>query len=421
MNDAAQPGRACLYLDCPGGVSGDMLLGALIDLGVEPEAIAAPLRSLPLGDWSLSAREVRRAGLRATHAIVQVAQEAEPARTLAEIEALLGAGALPEGIRERAVAVFRRLAEAEARVHGEPLERAHVHEVGRTDAVIDIVGTLLALDRLAIAAVHCSALPLATEGATRSAHGPLPLPAPATLEILSRVSAPIRAGATVARGEQVTPTGAALVAELATFGRPPLRLERVGVGAGTRDDPDHANILRAWIGVAAAPSEPAAPAAALPVRPVVVLETNVDDVTGEQVGFAVERMRAAGALDVWLAASAMKKGRSGLQVTAVARPEAESAVAMSMLRELPTLGVRVRDERRYEAERELRRVETPLGPATVKVRRLPGEAPAVAPEYEDCATLARESGRPIGEVFAIVEAAAWAAILASPDGAASAE
>ena len=421
MSDAAQPDRACLYLDCPGGVSGDMLLGALIDLGVEPEAIAAPLRSLPLGEWSLSAREVRRAGLRATQAIVHVAQEAEPAQTLAGIEALLGAGALPEGIRARAVAVFRRLAGAEARVHGEPVERVHVHEVGRTDAVVDIVGTLLAIERLGIGAVHCSALPLATEGATRSAHGPLPLPAPATLEILSRVSAPIRVGAPATRGEQVTPTGAALVAELATFGRPALRLERVGVGAGARDDPDHPNILRAWIGVAAAPSEPAAPAAALPVRPVVVLETNVDDVTGEQAGFAVERMRAAGALDVWLAASAMKKGRSGLQVTAVARPEAESAVAMSMLRELPTLGVRVRDERRYETERELRRVATPLGPAMVKVRRLPGEAPAIAPEYEDCATLARESGRPIGEVFAIVEAAAWAAILASPDEAASAE
>ncbi len=409
MSDAA-----CLYLDCPGGVSGDMLLGALIDLGVEPEAIAAPLRSLPLGEWSLSAREVRRAGLRATHAIVQVAREAEPARTLAEIEALLGAGALPEGIRARGAAVFRRLAEAEARVHGEALERAHVHEVGRTDAVIDIVGTLLALDRLAIGAVHCSALPLAAEGATRSAHGPLPLPAPATLEILSRVSAPIRAGAPATRGEQVTPTGAALVAELATFGRPPLRLERVGVGAGTRDDPERPNILRAWRGVAE-------PAAALPVRPVVVLETNVDDVTGERAAFAVERIRAAGALDVWLAASAMKKGRSGLQVTAVARPEAEAAVATSMLRELPTLGVRVRDEHRYEAERELRRVATPLGPATVKLRRLPGEAPAVAPEYEDCARLARESGRPIGEVFAIVEAAAWAAILAPPDGAASAD
>ncbi len=406
MSDAARRDRACLYLDCPGGVGGDMLLGALIDLGVDPDAIAEPLRSLPLGEWSLTAREVERAGLRATQAVVRVDREGEAARTLAGIEALLEAGALPESIRARAAAVFRRLAAAEARAHGEPIDRVHVHEVGRTDAVVDIVGTLLALDRLAIGDVHCSALPLAVEGVARGGHGPVPLPAPATLEILSRASAPIRVGDPAARAEQVTPTGAALVAELAAFGRPALRLDRVGVGAGARDDPGRPNILRAWLGAIE-------PAAALPLRPVVVLETNVDDVTGEQAGFAVERIRAAGALDVWVAAAAMKKGRSGLRVTAVARPAAEAAVATAMLRELPTLGVRVRDERRYEAERELRQVATPLGPATVKLRRLPGEPPAVAPEYEDCATLARASGRPIGEVFAIVEAAARAAIAAA--------
>ncbi len=407
MSDPAVRDRACLYLDCPGGVSGDMLLGALFDLGVEPEAIAAPLRSLPLGEWSLSARAVNRAGLRASQAVVRVQREGESARTLAEIEALLEAGTLPGSVRARATAVFRRLAAAEARVHGESIDRVHVHEVGRTDAVVDIVGTLLALERLAIGDVHCSALPLASEGVARGGHGPVPLPAPATLEILSRVSAPVRTGDPAARVEQVTPTGAALVAELATFGRPALRLERVGVGAGARDDPGRANILRAWLGVA----EPAA----LPLRPVVVLETNVDDVTAEQAGFAVERIREAGALDVWVAAAAMKKGRSGLQVTVVARPEAEAALATAMLRELPTLGVRVHDERRYEAAREVRQVATPLGPATVKLRRLPGEPPAVAPEYEDCATLARASGRPIGEVFAIVEAAARAVIADVPE------
>jgi hypothetical protein len=414
MSAAARPDRPCLYLDCPGGVSGDMLLGALIDLGVEPDAIAAPLRSLPLGEWSLTAREVDRAGLRARQAVVRVEREGEAARTLAEIEALLGAGALPDAILSRAVAVFRRLAAAEARVYGESIDQVHVHEVGRTDAVVDIVGTLLALDRLAVGDVHCSALPLESEGVARGGHGPVPLPAPATLEILSRVSAPIRAGDPATRSEQVTPTGAALVAELATFGRPPLRLARAGVGAGARDDPGRPNILRAWLGVAER-------AAALPLRPVVVLETNVDDVTGEQASFAVERIRAAGALDVWVAAAAMKKGRSGLRVSAVARPDVEAAVATAMLRELPTLGVRVRDERRYEAQREVRQVATPLGPATVKLRRLPGEPPAVAPEYEDCATLARSSGRPIGEVFAMVEAAARAAIGAPPDETASVE
>ncbi|MXY79546.1 MAG: LarC family nickel insertion protein, partial [Chloroflexi bacterium] len=192
MSDLAVRDRACLYLDCPGGVSGDMLLGALFDLGVEPEAIAAPLRSLPLGEWSLSARAVNRAGLRASQAVVRVQREGESARTLAEIEALLEAGTLPGSVRARATAVFRRLAAAEARVHGESIDRVHVHEVGRTDAVVDIVGTLLALERLAIGDVHCSALPLASEGVARGGHGPVPLPAPATLEILSRVSAPVR-------------------------------------------------------------------------------------------------------------------------------------------------------------------------------------------------------------------------------------
>lgn len=398
---------ALLYLDCASGVSGDMLLGALLDLGVDAAAVEGPLRALPLGEWSLRAEEVQRAGQRATRAIVQVSAEAEPARTLAEIESILDAGALPAPIRTRAGAVFRRLAEAEARVHGVSLETLHVHEVGRRDAVIDIVGTLLALDALAVTAVYCSALPLAVEGVARSGHGRVPLPAPATLEILSRAGAPIRGGAPGATTELVTPTGAALVAEIASFARPPLRLHRVGAGAGSRDDPDWPNLLRAWLGLA---EGGASPEPGLPLRPIVVLETNVDDMTAEQVAFAVERVREAGALDVWLEPVAMKKGRSGLRITALARPEAETAVAAALLRETSTLGVRVRDERRYEAAREERRVQTPLGPARVKVKRLPGQAPSLRAEFEDCAALARSSGRPIGEVFAIVEAAAREAL-----------
>ena len=395
-----------LYLDCPSGVSGDMLLGALLDLGVDPAAIEGPLRTLPLGPWSLQGQEVRRAGQRATQALVEVTSEGEGARTLPQIEALLEAGALPAAIRQRAQAVFRRLAEAESRVHGAALESLHVHEVGRTDAVIDIVGTLLALDALGVGTVYCSALPLATEGAARSGHGPVPLPAPATLEILSAAGASIRGTGVAAAGEQVTPTGAALVAELATFVRPPLRLERVGVGAGSRDAGEWPNVLRAWMGVAADAAGDGSTATGVPVRPVAMLETNVDDVTAEQLSFALERVREAGALDVWVEASAMKKGRSGLRITAVARPEAEAAVAGALLRETPTLGVRVYEARRYEAVREERRVQTPLGPAAVKIKRLPGEAPTVAAEFEDCAALARRSGRPIGEVFALVEAAA---------------
>ena len=194
---------------------------------------------------------------------------------------------------------------------------------------------------------------------------------------------------------------------MASFGRPALRLQEVGVGAGTRDDLAWPNVLRAWLG-----TPDGATHDDLPVRPIVVLETNLDDVTPEQASFALERVWEAGALDVWVSASAMKKGRSGLQITVVARPQSEVAVARALLRETPTLGVRVRDERRYEAERETRRVQTTLGSAGVKIRRLPGAAPAVAAEFEDCAALARSSGRPIGEVYAIVEEAARAAFAA---------
>ena len=396
-----------LYLDCPSGISGDMLLGATLDLGVSVAAIEEPLRSLSLGSWSLRADEVRRAGQRATHAVVDVGQEDGATRTLDEISAVLDSGALPDGIRRRARSVFGRLAEAESRVHGVAMEALHVHEVGRTDAVIDIVGTLLALDVLGVGAVYCSALPLAAAGMARSGHGPVPLPAPATLGILTAVGAPIRAG-TDSRRELVTPTGAALVAELATFVRPPLRLERVGVGAGSRDAPDWPNVLRAWLGTFVREEEAAGGAGetAVPVRPIVLVETNVDDTTAEQVSFALERVREAGALDVWVEASGMKKGRSGLRITVVARPEAEAAVVAALLRETPTLGVRVSDARRYEAPREERRVETPLGSAGVKIKRLPGEVPSVSAEFEDCAALARESGRPIGEIFGLVEAAA---------------
>lgn len=396
-----------LYLDCPSGVSGDMLLGALFDLGADADTVEAPLRSLPLGDWRWHLGTVTRAGQRATDVVVEASGAEGESRTLAQIEELLGAGALTPEVLRRAIAVFRWLGDAEARVHGVVPGQLHIHEVGRADAVIDVVGTILALDALSISDVFCSALPLATVGSAVSGHGPVPLPAPATLEILARAEAPIRAVASPIGHEQVTPTGAALVAELATFGRPAMRLRRVGVGAGTRDDPARPNVLRAWL----ATSE-SAPCVEIPVRPVVVLETNVDDVTPEQASFALERVREAGALDVWVSASTMKKGRNGMQITVVARPELEAAVAQALLREMPTLGVRVREERRYEAVREVLRVQTAVGEAAVKVRRLPGELPAVAAEFEDCAALARSSRRPIGEIYAIVEQAARAALAA---------
>lgn len=386
-----------VYLDCVGGASGDMLLGALIDAGAPAAPLEAALRRLPLGDWQWSVTEVERNGLRSRRVQIEGGDEGPP-RRLPDLLALLEAGELPVSVRERAGAVFRRLGEAEARAHGERLEQATFHEVGQADTVLDVVGTLLALAALEVEAVFCSPLPLASAGETVGGHGRLPLPAPATLEILSAVGAPTRPAPPGVAGELVTPTGAALVAELARFERPALRLERVGLGAGKRDPSGWPNVLRAWLGE----GEAGAAAGEVAVRPVVVLETVLDDMTAEQVGFARERLLAAGALDVWLQPIGMKKGRSGLQLTAVARPQREAAVARALLRETSTLGVRVREERRYEAAREQRTVATSLGEATVTLKRLPGERPRIAPEFDDCARLAAERGLPIAEVYALV-------------------
>ncbi len=397
-----------LYLDCPSGVSGDMLLGALLDLGVELAALEPALRCLPLGEWSWEACEVQRRALRATHVRITTPPESQATqRTLADIERLLEGTGLADDVAHRARAVFRRLATAEARVHGSSIDEVAFHQVGQADAIIDVVGTLLALRELNVERVTCSALPLAGEGSARSGHGPVPLPAPATLEILSGVDAPIRAGLTSSGGELVTPTGAALVAELATFERPAMRLQRIGVGAGSRDREDRPNVLRAWLGRGdpARDTDPA-DAAHVALRPVVVLTTTIDDMTAEQIAFVRPRLMAAGALDVWSQASGMKKGRSGLQLTVIARPPDEGELARLLLRETTTLGVRVREERRYEAARESRTVQTSLGPVSVKVKRLPGEADQFAPEFEDCARLADEHGLPIAEVFALVQRAA---------------
>ena len=388
-----------LYLDCVSGASGDMLLGALIDAGASPAAIETTLRTLPLPDWSWQVQEVRRGALRATQVCIEARDvEAAHGRRLRDVEVVLDAGQLPAGVRKRAGAVFQRIGEAEARVHGGAVESLRLHHVGEADSVLDVTGVLLALEALGVERVSCSALPLAATGEVESGHGRVPAPAPATLEILSAVAAPLRPADPADRHELVTPTGAAIVAELAVFERPALRLQRIGAGAGARELPHRPNILRAWLGEGA----PAAKAG-IDVRSVVVLETTVDDMTAEQMAFARDRIAAAGALDVWIQAAAMKKGRSGLHVTVIARPQQEEELARLLLRETSTLGVRVREERRYEAPRLHRSVDTRLGPAGVKLKRLPGEPVQIAPEFDDCARLAEEHGLPIADVYALVE------------------
>ena len=294
-------------------------------------------------------------------------------------------------MRARALAVFERLAEAEAAVHGVSPEDIHFHELGAVDTLIDVVGAVTLLEELGVSRLVCSPLPIG-RGMVRAAHGVLPLPAPATAALL--VGAPIHG--VELEAELVTPTGAALAAALAdAWGAiPPMTLQRVGYGAGTADHRERANLVRVLLGTAAEPQPEVA-----------LLETNLDDLTPELVPDAVQRCFDAGALDVWTVPAAMKKGRPGLVFSALARPANEAAVAQAILAETSALGVRVGRLRRYELEREQRAVEVDGHRVRVKLGRLDGRIVNVAPEHDDCAAVARETGVPVKSVWAAALAA----------------
>jgi pyridinium-3,5-bisthiocarboxylic acid mononucleotide nickel chelatase len=381
------------YLDCFSGVSGDMLLGAMLDAGLGLDDLRAELDGLPLSGFALSAGKVKRAGIGATHAVVDVSEE-QPARTLEDVLRIVAGARLPEADKEKGAAIFRRLAEAEARVHGEAVEAVHLHDVAAVDAIVDVMGAVAGLRLLGAERLYCSALPLGS-GEVSGPHGVLPVPAPATLELMAVSAAPVRASA--APGELVTPTGAAIVTTLAAFERPEMTVDHVGYGAGTRDPESRPNVLRLWLG--ASPEGRG-------TRPMLLIETNIDDMTPEMLAYVQAKLLAEGAADAWLAPVTMKKGRAAVVLSVLCTEADEERIARLLLRETSTLGVRVRPVHRWEAEREVLEFESSLGPAAVKVKRLPGEPPRFAPEYEACAALAEARGLPIAKVYRIVEAEA---------------
>jgi pyridinium-3,5-bisthiocarboxylic acid mononucleotide nickel chelatase len=381
------------YLDCYSGISGDMTLGALLDAGLPLDELRRAVGQLPIGGYLLDAEAVVSKGISGTRVTVKVDEAAQPPRHLADVLAIIDSSELPERVRARAGAVFRRLAEAEARIHGQPVDSVHFHEVGGVDAIVDVLGAVWGLERLGVERVYVSALPTGG-GKVRSAHGPIPVPAPATLELARLAGAPLVPSSVEA--ELVTPTGAALATTLGEFRQPPMRVSAVGYGFGRKELP-WANALRLWVGEAVE--------AAGHQDEVALIETNLDDTTAELLGAAMERLLAAGALDVFFTPIQMKKNRPATKLSAICALEREQPIAGLILSETSSLGVRVQRLRRYKAERWVSYVATPWGRLAIKVKSFRGQV-SVAPEYDDCLRVAREHGVAAAEVYRVARAAA---------------
>jgi uncharacterized protein (TIGR00299 family) protein len=364
-----------------------MLLAALLDAGAELETLRRVPVALGIDGVEIGVERVERQGIGALHLRIEAPHDHDH-RRYGEIRNLLEGADLAERARTRSLEAFRRLAEVEGGIHGVSPDDVHFHELGSLDTLIDVCGAFVLLDQLEVERVVSSPLPFA-RGLVPAAHGVLPLPAPATLGLLE--------GAALVgvdtEAELVTPTGAAIAATVVEeWGAlPPLSLEHVGYGAGTKDFPGRPNVVRVVLGAETAPR---------PTGRVVLLETNLDDFAPELVPDAVERCYEAGALDVWTVPVQMKKGRPGFVLSVLARPEAQGEIARALLEETSALGVRVSRLDRYELERDERTVELEGGSVRLKVGLLDGRVVNVAPEHDDCAALARSTGRSVKSVWA---------------------
>ena len=378
------------YFDCFSGISGDMTLGALVSAGWPAAEIEGMPARLRLEGVSVTVGEARRGPFAATRVEVRI-EGRQPHRHLHHVNAILDAADLPAAARARARDAFRRLAEAEARVHGSTVEKVHFHEVGAADALVDVAGAMVGLEALGVERVFSSA-PRLGRGFVNSEHGRIPVPAPATTLLLH--GAPVDLGDIEA--ELTTPTGAALLATLVTSWAPPppFRLDLSGTGAGGRDLSEQPNVLRVMIGEADA----AAAIGGLRRRRVSVLETALDDDNPQFVAALVPRLLDAGALDAMVVPSVMKKGRPGLWLVVIAEVGHAEPLARILLAETSSLGVRVREDERFELERRSAEVDTPYGRVTLKVATLPDGGMRAVPEFESVRRAAERTGRPLREV-----------------------
>jgi pyridinium-3,5-bisthiocarboxylic acid mononucleotide nickel chelatase len=385
------------YLDTFSGISGDMTVGALLHVGLPLAIVEESIAALGLADVMLSAERVARSGIDATkfhvHVRAEHAHDGHVHRPYAAIRELLERSALAPRVKDAALAIFARLADAEGRVHGVAPDTVEFHEVGALDAIVDVVGTALGFAHLGIEAVYAAPLPLG-QGRVRSAHGPLPVPAPAVVELLAGRPVRLEDGS----AELVTPTGAAIVAALARAEPvPEMRIAAVGYGAGDRTLTDRPNVLRILVGE---------PVVAPGGDDVVVLETTIDDMSPQLYEYVLERLLGAGARDAFLVPAIMKKSRPATVLRVLAAPADRDRLAAIVFAETSTIGLRFATWRRLVLPREERTVETPYGTVRVKIARAPDGTPNVAPEFDDCRRLASERGVPLKLVHQAALAAA---------------
>lgn len=392
------------YFDCPSGAAGDMILGALIDAGCPLDLLRTELGKVEVHGYELSASEVRRAGFRGIKANVTVEPHSQFHRRLPEILSLIEKSGLSPRVKGQGTRIFRRLAEAEGLVHGELADRVEFHDVGAVDAIVDVLGSVIGLDALGVSAVHLSPIPIG-QGTARGPHGPLPLPAPATLELLK--------GITIfdngIREELVTPTGAAILTTLAEGAGtlPPMRLVAIGLGAGSREL-SIPNLVRLFLGEGEAPLSEEA------IEPLTIVETTLDDMTPQLFEPLMERLLEAGAADVYLTPVIMKRSRPGVVLTVSCLPDRVPTLTDLIFQETTTLGVRWREHRRVRLAREMLRLPTSHGPLTFKIARRGGRVVQVSPEFEEVRRLARERRLPLRALLDQLRQEGWAAFRDSP-------
>ncbi len=380
-----------LYFDCFAGISGDMTLGALVAAGVDARELKERLALLDLPGYEVGFETVDRSGVSATRAVVRLTREEHHHRHLSDIERIIGGSRLNDSVKARALKIFGRLAEAEARVHNVAVEKIHFHEVGAVDAIVDVVGACIGFELLGVERFVCSPLHVGS-GFVDMAHGRFPVPPPAVAELLR--GSPVYS--TDIKGELVTPTGAAIVSTVCeSFGAMPLmRVESTGYGAGTREYKNFPNVLRVLVGETEAPD-----ADSHADEELLMVETNLDDVSPQVLGHLMERAFDLGALDCYFTHVQMKKNRPGVLVSILCRPRERESMLALLFEETPTLGVRCYTVSRRARERETVTVETEFGTIAVKVARgVGGRAVVATPEFDECRTAAHAHGVPLRAV-----------------------